>query len=156
MDDKRLKGSPVEQGSARTARKNLPPYRDRLVFIKDGQEVLPGVHAIHTPRHTIGHTAYVIASSGKSVCFIDDIARHVILFENPRIEVNFDTDPKQGVETRVKLFEKLASERIPLMVYHMARYRTNSEAERQIPLRAKSYAIYTLKVPQPSRLGDNR
>jgi glyoxylase-like metal-dependent hydrolase (beta-lactamase superfamily II) len=117
MDDKRL-GTPGE-GSALTARKNLPPYRDRLVFIKDGQEVLPGIHAIHTPGHTIGHTAYVIASAGKSLCFIGDIAHHVILFENPRIEINFDTDPKQGAETRVKLFDRLASERIPLMVYHM-------------------------------------
>jgi glyoxylase-like metal-dependent hydrolase (beta-lactamase superfamily II) len=117
MDDKRL-GTPGE-GSALTARKNLPPYRDRLVFIKDGQEVLPGIHAIHTPGHTVGHTAYVISSAGKSVCFIGDVAHHVILFENPRIEVNFDTDPKQGAETRVKLFDRLATERIPLMVYHM-------------------------------------
>jgi glyoxylase-like metal-dependent hydrolase (beta-lactamase superfamily II) len=117
MDDKRL-GTPGE-GSALTARKNLPPYRDRVVFIKDGQEILPGIHAIHTPGHTVGHTAYVISSAGKSICFIGDVAHHVILFEKPHVEVNFDTDPKQGAETRVKLFERLAGERIPLMVYHM-------------------------------------
>jgi len=119
LDDKRLEASPVEQGSARTARKNLPPYRDRLVFIKEGQEVLPGIHGVHTPGHTVGHTAYVISSAGKSICFIGDVAHHVILFEQPRIEVNFDTDPKQGVESRVKLFDMLASQRIPLLVYHM-------------------------------------
>ena len=53
MDDKRL-GTPAE-GSARTARKNLPPYRDRIVFIKDGQEILPGVQAVHTPGHRRSH-----------------------------------------------------------------------------------------------------
>lgn len=117
MDDKRL-GTPAE-GSALTARKNLPPYRDRIVFIKDGQEILPGIHAIHTPGHTVGHTTYVISSGGKSIAFIGDIAHHVILFEKPRIEVTFDTDPKQGAETRVKLFERLTAERIPILVYHM-------------------------------------
>jgi glyoxylase-like metal-dependent hydrolase (beta-lactamase superfamily II) len=117
LDDRRL-GTPAE-GSARTARKNLPAYRDRIVFIKDGQEILPGVQAIHTPGHTVGHTVYMITSGGKTICFIGDLAHHVILFEKPRIEVNFDTDPKQGVETRIRTFDMLAAQRIPLLVYHM-------------------------------------
>ena len=117
MDDARM-GTPAE-GSARTARKNLPPYRDRIVFIKDGQEVLPGVQAMHTPGHTVGHTVYMITSGGKSICNIGDIAHHVILFDKPRLEIKFDTDPKQGVETRVKLLDMLAAQRIPLLTYHM-------------------------------------
>ena len=32
-----------------TATKNLPPNRDRMVFIKDGQEFLPGITAISAP-----------------------------------------------------------------------------------------------------------
>jgi glyoxylase-like metal-dependent hydrolase (beta-lactamase superfamily II) len=38
-DDKRL-GTPAE-GSALAAKKNLLPNRDRIVFYKDGQDVLP-------------------------------------------------------------------------------------------------------------------
>ena len=117
MDDKRL-GTPAE-GSARTARKNLPPYRDRMIFIKDGQEILPGVQAMHTPGHTVGHTVYMITSGGKTICNIGDVAHHVILFEHPRIEVAFDTNSKQGAESRVKLFDMLAAQRIPLLVFHM-------------------------------------
>jgi glyoxylase-like metal-dependent hydrolase (beta-lactamase superfamily II) len=117
MDDKRL-GTSAE-GSARTARKNLPPYRDRIVFIKDGQEILPGVQAMQTPGHTVGHTVYMITSGGKTICNIGDVAHHVILFEHPRVEVAFDTDSKQGAESRVKLFDLLAAQRIPLLVFHM-------------------------------------
>jgi glyoxylase-like metal-dependent hydrolase (beta-lactamase superfamily II) len=117
MDDKRL-GTPAE-GSARTARKNLPPYRDRMIFIKDGQEILPGVQAMQTPGHTVGHTVYMITSGGKTICNIGDVAHHVILFEHPRIEVAFDTDSKQGAESRVKLFDLLTAQRIPLLVFHM-------------------------------------
>ena len=117
MDDKRL-GTPAE-GSARTARKNLPPYRDRIIFIKDGQEILPGVQAMQTPGHTVGHTVYMITSGGKTICNIGDVAHHVILFKHPRIEVAFDTDSKQGAQSRVKLFDTLAAQRIPLLVFHM-------------------------------------
>jgi glyoxylase-like metal-dependent hydrolase (beta-lactamase superfamily II) len=117
MDDKRL-GTPAE-GSALTARKNLPPYRDRLIFIKDGQEILPGVQAMHTPGHTVGHTVYMISSGGKTICNIGDVAHHVVLFEHPKIEVAFDTDSKQGAASRIKLFDMLAAQRIPLLVFHM-------------------------------------
>jgi glyoxylase-like metal-dependent hydrolase (beta-lactamase superfamily II) len=117
MDDRRL-GTSAES-SARTARKNLPPYRDRIVFIKDGQEILPGVQAMQTPGHTVGHTVYMITSGGKTICNIGDVAHHVILFEHPRVEVAFDTDSKQGAESRVKLFDMLAAQRIPLLVFHM-------------------------------------
>lgn len=117
MDDKRL-GTPAER-SALTARKNLPAYRDRIVFIKDGQEVLPGVQAMHTPGHTVGHTVFMITSGGKAICNIGDVAHHPVLFDKPRIEVAFDTDSKQGAEARVKLFDMLAAQRIPALVYHM-------------------------------------
>src|SRR5262249_1290693 len=45
-----------------TATKNLVPNRDRMVFIKDGQEFLPGIQAISAP----GHTIFMISSGGKS------------------------------------------------------------------------------------------
>ena len=118
MDDRRL-GTPAE-GSALTARKNLPPYRDRIIFIKDGQEVLPGVTAMHTPGHTVGHTVFMISSGGKTICNIGDVAHHPVLFQHPRIEVAFDTDSKQGAESRVRLFDHLVAQRIPLVVFHMA------------------------------------
>src|ERR1700761_4372323 len=40
------------------ARKNLLPVRDRIVFYKDGQQLLPGVQAIAAPGHTAGHTLF--------------------------------------------------------------------------------------------------
>ena len=93
-DDKRL-GTPAE-GSALAARKNLLPNRDRIVFYKDGQEVLPGVQAMHSPGHTVGHTSFVINSGGKSLFLVGDLTHHAILVEKPRMEVAFDTEPKQG------------------------------------------------------------
>ena len=116
-DDKRL-GTPGE-GSGLTAKKNLLPNRDRLVFYKDGQDVIPGVQAMLTPGHTVGHTSFVINSGGKSLFLVGDLMHHVILIEKPRMEVVFDTDPKQGVETRIKVMDMLAAQRMATLVYHL-------------------------------------
>ena len=55
-------GSPLKDFVVH-ARKNLMPVRDRIVFIKDGQEFLPGVQAIAAPGHTVGHTIFMVTSA---------------------------------------------------------------------------------------------
>jgi glyoxylase-like metal-dependent hydrolase (beta-lactamase superfamily II) len=103
------------------ARKNLLPVRDRIVFIKDGQEFLPGVQAIAAPGHTVGHTIFTVSSAGKSFVFLGDLSHHpVLLLEKPRMEFSFDSDPKQAAATRVKLLDMIATNKLPVMSYHYA------------------------------------
>jgi glyoxylase-like metal-dependent hydrolase (beta-lactamase superfamily II) len=103
------------------ARKNLMPVRDRLVFFKDGQEFLPGIQAMAAPGHTVGHTMFMVTSEGKSFAFLGDLTHHaVLLLEKPRMEFSYDTDPKQAANTRVKMLDMLAANKIPVMSYHFA------------------------------------
>ncbi|QIG97671.1 MBL fold metallo-hydrolase [Bradyrhizobium sp. 6(2017)] len=98
---------------------NLLPIRDRLSFIRDGQEVVPGVQAILAPGHTPGQMAFMITSGAKSLALIADVARHHILnVETPRLEFVGDIDPRQCVDTRIRLFEMLIQNRTPLLSYH--------------------------------------
>lgn len=101
------------------ARKNLLPYRDRIVFFKDGQEFLPGITAMAAPGHTVGHTVFMIASDGKQMAYIGDLTHHqILLLEKPRTEFAYDTDPKQSAVTRVKILDMLAAQKIPMLAYH--------------------------------------
>ena len=103
------------------ARKNLMPVRDRLVFFKDNQEFLPGVTALAAPGHTVGHTIFMVTSNGKSFAFLGDLTHHaVLLLEKPLMEFSYDTDPKQAAQTRVKMLNMLAANKIPVMSYHFA------------------------------------
>src|SRR4051812_47230927 len=103
------------------ARKNLLPVRDRIVFIKDGQEFLPGVQAIAAPGHTVGHTIFMVTSAGKSFAFLGDLTHHaVLLLEKPRMEFSYDTDPKQAAASRVKLLDTIAANKTPVMSYRFA------------------------------------
>ncbi|WP_322596945.1 hypothetical protein [Bradyrhizobium sp. SEMIA] len=97
-----------------TARKNLQPNKDRMHFIKDGEEILPGVHAILAPGHTVGHTVFMINSGTDSLCYIGDLAHHpVLLLEKPLTEFMYDTDAKQSAKSRVRV----------LNIYSRFRYR---------------------------------
>jgi glyoxylase-like metal-dependent hydrolase (beta-lactamase superfamily II) len=101
------------------ARKQLLPNRDRMVFIRDGQEILPGIQAIATPGHTVGHMSYMITSEGNSLCNTGDIVHHHVLsMLRPHAEFAFDADGKQGAETRVRMLDKLATDKTLMLAYH--------------------------------------
>jgi glyoxylase-like metal-dependent hydrolase (beta-lactamase superfamily II) len=100
-------------------RDTLLPLRDRMTFLKDGQDVMPGLQALATPGHTVGHTSFVISSQGSSMVYIGDLGHQPQLqMENPHAEFTRDTDPKQGVASRLRVFDMVASGKIPILAYH--------------------------------------
>ena len=100
-------------------RDTLLPLRDRISFLKEAQDVVPGVQALSTPGHTVGHSSFVISSQGSSIVYIGDLGHQPVLqMENPRAEFARDTDPKQGVTTRLRVFDMVASQKIPIIAYH--------------------------------------
>jgi glyoxylase-like metal-dependent hydrolase (beta-lactamase superfamily II) len=100
-------------------RDTLLPLRDRMVFLKDGQEVVPGLQALSTPGHTVGHTSFVINSQSRAMVYMGDLAHQPVLqMENPRVEFVRDTDSKQGVASRLRVFDMVASGKIPIVAYH--------------------------------------
>jgi len=120
-DEKKLsmKDPAYMQPFVEGVRKNLLPNRDKMVFFKDGQEFLPGIQAMAAPGHTVGHTIFMITSDGKSLAAIGDLTHHqILLVEKPRIEFAYDTDPKQSANTRVRVLDMLAAQKIPLIAYH--------------------------------------
>jgi len=103
----------------RGARRNLLPVRERITFVEDGREVVPGVIAVAAPGHTVGHSVYAIQSGNSSAMFIGDLAHHqVIMLRRPQIEFAFDTDPRMSAQSRLRVLRMLAQERMGLVAYH--------------------------------------
>ena len=101
------------------ARQNLLPYRERIKWVEDGKDVVPGVQAMAAPGHTVGHTIFIIKSENKTLAFTGDTTHHqILLTETPRTEFVYDTDPKQAVVSRLKVLDMLASQKMPLHAYH--------------------------------------
>jgi glyoxylase-like metal-dependent hydrolase (beta-lactamase superfamily II) len=101
------------------ARKNLSAYRDRMVMVKDEQPVVPGVVALATPGHTVGHTCYAITSGSTTVVNTGDLAHHqVLLLRKPLWEFAYDTDPKLSAQSRSRMLDRLAKDKHMILSYH--------------------------------------
>jgi glyoxylase-like metal-dependent hydrolase (beta-lactamase superfamily II) len=83
------------------------------------KEVVPGVAAVGTPGHCIGHTSYVISSGGKSVYVQSDVCNNINVFApHPDWHGFFDQDPPKAAATRRRVYDMLAAERMPVQGYH--------------------------------------
>jgi glyoxylase-like metal-dependent hydrolase (beta-lactamase superfamily II) len=97
-------------------RKHILPMREQIRFVRDGEEILPGVQAWLTPGHTPGHTAYLFAGG---CCLTGDVAFHDPLsYRFPEAESLFDTDRVTAVETRLRVLDRLVNERLSIVGYH--------------------------------------
>ena len=97
-------------------RKHILPLRERIRFIRDEEEFLPGVHALATPGHTPGHMAFLFDGGW---CLTGDVAFHDPLsYTFPEAESLYDTDRDLGVRTRRRMLDRLVAERLSIVGYH--------------------------------------
>jgi glyoxylase-like metal-dependent hydrolase (beta-lactamase superfamily II) len=97
----------------------LLPYRDRIQRHDWGKEVATGMSAVATPGHSAGHTSYMLESGRDRLFIQSDVTNHPALFvRHPGWHARFDQDPLMAEATRRKVYEMLASERIPVQGFH--------------------------------------
>jgi glyoxylase-like metal-dependent hydrolase (beta-lactamase superfamily II) len=83
------------------------------------KEIAPGVMAVGTPGHSIGHTSYVVTSGGKTVYVQSDVCNNYAVFAPyPDWHGFFDQDPVKTAETRKRVYDMLAAEKLPVQAYH--------------------------------------
>ncbi|MFM9941190.1 MAG: MBL fold metallo-hydrolase [Hyphomicrobiaceae bacterium] len=100
--------------------RNLQAIKDRITFVKPGQEVGPGLTAIDTSGHTQGHISIQIASGRETLVVLGDALTHpVISFEHPEWRPEADHDPERAVATRKALLDRLATEKTRILGFHL-------------------------------------
>lgn len=100
-------------------RRRFAPYAARIERFAPGAEVAPGIHAVATNGHSPGHTSYLIADGREQVLVIGDaVTTPAFFMANPSWYPVFDMDPTMAVETRQRLLDRAATERMPVIGYH--------------------------------------
>lgn len=111
--------SPLK-AAAQLVEKNVKPLVDRMSFIGDKSGVVPGIEAVAAFGHTPGHLAFRVESEGQNLMLIGDVANHFVLtLQRPDWHVSFDVDKDMAAKTRRRIFEMIASEKLPFIGYHM-------------------------------------
>ncbi len=95
-----------------SVKKQVKPY-------EAGKELVPGVTAVATPGHSVGHTSHIISSGGKSVFVQADLTNVPFLFvRNPGWHLMFDQIPDQAEATRRKTYDMLSTDRTMVQGFH--------------------------------------
>jgi glyoxylase-like metal-dependent hydrolase (beta-lactamase superfamily II) len=101
-----------------TARRNLDPLEDRLTFVGDISEIVPGVRAVATFGHTPGHMALSILSSGERLLHISDAVLYPLHLEYPEWTPVFDMVPEQASASKRRIFDLTAEENALVFAHH--------------------------------------
>jgi glyoxylase-like metal-dependent hydrolase (beta-lactamase superfamily II) len=100
-------------------RRRFAPYAARIERLAPGAEVVPGIHAVATNGHSPGHTSFLVADGREQVLVIGDaVTTPPFFMANPSWYPVFDMDPTMAVETRQRLLDRAATERMPVIGYH--------------------------------------
>ena len=112
--------SPDRAGNAGAVAANVVPLADRMTFIGDEGEVTSGITGLDAPGHTPGHMIFMLESGARRLVVTADTANHFVAsLQRPDWHVRFDTDREQGAQTRRRVFDMIAADRLPFIGYHM-------------------------------------
>jgi glyoxylase-like metal-dependent hydrolase (beta-lactamase superfamily II) len=120
MDDARLNAAPeAARGGFLNVRRIFRDIAGELTRFEPGKEVAPGIASIAAYGHTPGHTVYSVASGDQSMLVLGDTTNHPWLFaRNPHWQGVFDIDGNMAVETRKRLLDRAAADRMLVQGYH--------------------------------------
>lgn len=112
-------GTPAEQGH-QMVKEMVSPLAEKASFIGDADTVVSGITSILTPGHTPGHMGFRLESEGRQLILTADTANHYVLsLQRPDWEVRFDADKAKAAESRKKMFDMIATDRLGFIGYHM-------------------------------------
>ena len=95
------------------------PLADRSSFIKPGDEVVPGIHAVDAAGHSPGLLAFHIESEGKRFMLTaDTCTQYVIAVQRPEWYFDMDDDKDKAVATRQRILDMAATERLFVGGFH--------------------------------------
>jgi len=120
MDDANLSAAPeAARPGFLNARRIFKDIAKNLNRFEPGKEVAPGITAIAAHGHTPGHTVFAIASGNQSMLALGDTAHLPSVFvRHPEWQATIDVDGAMAAETRMKMLDRAAVDKMLVQGYH--------------------------------------
>ncbi|MCS0493495.1 MBL fold metallo-hydrolase [Ancylobacter sp. MQZ15Z-1] len=120
MDDGEMSRAPEGlQGNFKNARRIFKDIDSRVTRYEWDKEIAPGLTSVEAVGHTPGHTAFVLADGDEKLFIQSDTTNLPALFAvHPEWQVQFDMDGPKAIETRKRIYDMVAADRLPITGYH--------------------------------------
>lgn len=123
MDDSnRLKAPPgsVVEAQFNNCRRVFAALDHKVTEYEPDRELVPGITSLATYGHSPGHTSHIISSGRGCVLVQGDVAASVgaLFVRNPGWHAIFDLDGPAAEQTRRRIYDMAASEKILIQGFH--------------------------------------
>ncbi|MDB5594299.1 MAG: hypothetical protein JWM36_1260 [Hyphomicrobiales bacterium] len=121
MDDANMGRAPEGgvKASFVNARRVFKDLADKVTRYDMDKEVAPGLTPFATPGHTPGHTSVALQSGNGRLLIQADVTNHPALFlRNPDWHAGFDMDGPMAAQTRHKVYDRAASDKVLVAGFH--------------------------------------
>ncbi len=120
MDDGKMAQAPEGmKGAFQNVRRVFGPMAKDVTRYDWGKEIVPGISAVAAPGHTPGHTVFAIQSGAAKFLMMSDLTNNTALFvRRPDWQAIVDMDGEQARQTRHRMLDVAASEKMQVAFYH--------------------------------------
>jgi glyoxylase-like metal-dependent hydrolase (beta-lactamase superfamily II) len=108
------------RGNFANVKRVFGAFGNKVTQYEPNKELVPGITSVPTYGHTPGHTSHMVASGSDKVLVQADVtAGMAFLFvQNPDWQLQFDADKEMAVQTRRKLYDMAATDKILVQGFH--------------------------------------
>ena len=89
-------------------------------LVETNERICDEISLIPTLGHTPGHVSVMIQSKGEQAMITGDFMHHPCQIAHPEWSTLADSDPDQGIETRRRMFQRLAGTPVLIIGTHFA------------------------------------
>ena len=89
-------------------------------MVETNERISDEISLIPTLGHTPGHVSVMIQSNGEQALITGDFMHHPCQIAHPEWSTLADSDPEQGIETRRRMFRRLAGTPVLIIGTHFA------------------------------------
>ena len=101
------------------ATNHLARLKDKIKMVRGGDEITSGVRVVETAGHTPGHISVELAGSDGLLICGDALTHPVVSFQHPSWKVPVDHEADRGIATRLRLLDRLATDKMRLLGAHL-------------------------------------
>jgi glyoxylase-like metal-dependent hydrolase (beta-lactamase superfamily II) len=112
-------GPAADDPHTESARAAIRLLGTRLRAFEYDTEILPGVRTVGAAGHTPGHTALLVESAGERLLCLADSFYDPLQLSHPHWSTPWDHDAAAAIESRRRLLDLAAAERLLVHAYHL-------------------------------------